>query len=119
MTGPDFVGPPESIEQLKTTIDVMGRRMTAFADGEFALFQLLGNIRKAAGDPEGKLMQDELIAHIAGLKRRLDAAMAFPEMLRDQVKRVYGCGPWGQPVLIVADELQQALAGENTKEPGA
>ena len=34
----------------------------------FRLIGLLADIRKAAGDPTGKLMQDELVAHIAALR---------------------------------------------------
>jgi hypothetical protein len=33
------------------------------------LLNLLADIRAAAGDPEGKLMQDELVEHIAQLYR--------------------------------------------------
>ena len=43
-------------------------------DAEGSLYSLLGllaDIRKAAGDAEGRLMQDELVAHIAAL--RVDA----------------------------------------------
>lgn len=47
---------------------------------EFTLLGLLADIRAAAGDPSGKLMQDELVQHIAGvvkerddLRERLDA----------------------------------------------
>lgn len=32
-----------------------------------ALLNLVADIRAAAGDPEGKLMQEDLVAHIAGL----------------------------------------------------
>ena len=47
---------------------------------EFTLLGLLADIRAAAGDPSGRLMQDELVQHIAGvvkerddLRERLDA----------------------------------------------
>ena len=47
---------------------------------EFTLLGLLADIRAAAGDPTGRLMQDELVQHIAGvvkerddLRERLDA----------------------------------------------
>lgn len=47
---------------------------------EFTLLGLLADIRAAAGDPDGRLMQDELVQHIAGvvkerddLRERLDA----------------------------------------------
>ena len=35
---------------------------------DIALLSLLADIRKAAGDPTGKLMQDELVASIAALR---------------------------------------------------
>lgn len=47
---------------------------------EFTLLGLIADIRAAAGDPDGRLMQDELVQHIAGvvkerddLRERLDA----------------------------------------------
>ena len=47
---------------------------------EFTLLGLIADIRAAAGDPGGRLMQDELVQHIAGvvkerddLRERLDA----------------------------------------------
>lgn len=36
------------------------------------LLNLLADIRAAAGDPEGKLMQDELVAHIADLHAKAE-----------------------------------------------
>ena len=35
---------------------------------DMALLSLLADIRKAAGDPMGKLMQSELVEHIAALR---------------------------------------------------
>lgn len=40
-------------------------------DGSFSLLSLIADIRAAAGDPTGKLMQDELVAHVIAL--RVDA----------------------------------------------
>ena len=40
------------------------------------LYRLICDIRKAAGDPEGRLMQDELVAYIAELKQAADAIRA-------------------------------------------
>ena len=34
-----------------------------------ALYALLYEIRKAAGDPEGRLMQDDLVEHIAAMAK--------------------------------------------------
>lgn len=39
---------------------------------EVALLRLLGSIREAAGDPEGKLMQDELVDHIRAMREELE-----------------------------------------------
>ena len=39
-------------------------RLEAEKDEEYSLLGLLADIRAAAGDPEGKLMQDELVEHI-------------------------------------------------------
>ena len=36
------------------------------------LLNLMSDIRDAAGDPNGKLMQDELIEHIRNLKKDSD-----------------------------------------------
>lgn len=38
----------------------------------YSMLGLLANIRDAAGDPRGKLMQSELVDHIAELKRKAD-----------------------------------------------
>lgn len=40
----------------------------ADAPDDLALLSLLADIRKAAGDAEGRLMQDELVASIAALR---------------------------------------------------
>lgn len=37
-------------------------------DGSFSLLGILADIRAAAGDPTGRLMQDELVAHIRALR---------------------------------------------------
>lgn len=41
---------------------------------EYSLLGLLADIRAAAGDREGRLMQPELVEHIRGLKARADEA---------------------------------------------
>ena len=40
------------------------------------LLMLIARIREAAGDPAGKLMQDELIERVAELRKALDASEA-------------------------------------------
>ena len=42
-------------------------RLEAEKDEEYSLLGLLADIRAAAGDPEGKLMQDELVEHIRAI----------------------------------------------------
>ena len=39
---------------------------------EFTLLGLIADIRAAAGDPDGRLMQDELVQHIAGVVKERD-----------------------------------------------
>lgn len=39
---------------------------------EMTAINLIADIRAAVGDPKGKLMQDELVAHCAELKRKAD-----------------------------------------------
>lgn len=43
---------------------------------EFTLLHLIANIRAAAGDPDGRLMQDELVQHIAGVVKERDLLKA-------------------------------------------
>lgn len=52
-----------------------------------AALRLLANIREAAGDPQGKLMQDELIAKINRMREALEGIMNVPE---NQSQHVYG-----------------------------
>lgn len=52
------------------------------------LLKLLADIRAAAGDPEGRLMQDELVAHIKELRKdqeRLDWLLKAPFAIRSAV----------------------------------
>ncbi len=39
---------------------------------DLALLRFIADMRAAAGDPTGKLMQDELVAHIAELRRKVE-----------------------------------------------
>jgi chromosome segregation ATPase len=48
--------------------------MTDPSTDEYTLLGLLADIRAAAGDREGRLMQPELVEHIRGLKARADEA---------------------------------------------
>lgn len=70
---------------------------------DLALLSLLADIRKAAGDPTGKLMQDELVAHIAALRVNADRYLWLRENWSYTVsdgpkeidvgdgKTIYGC----------------------------
>lgn len=53
---------------------------------EYTLLGLLADIRAAAGDREGRLMQPELVEHIRGLKARADQA----EQLRAEMDAMKG-----------------------------
>jgi hypothetical protein len=46
-----------------------------------AVVKLLADIREAVGDPEGRLMQDELVAHCRALREQATALLAALEPL--------------------------------------
>ena len=48
------------------------------ADTLNAALRLIADIREAAGDPEGKLMQDELVAKIRRMRKALEKIQALP-----------------------------------------
>ena len=57
-----------------------------------ALLKLLADIRCAAGDPEGRLMQDELVKHIADMRRDHDRYRAAFLSEQDKHKETFeGC----------------------------
>lgn len=60
--------------------------MTDPSTDEYTLLGLLADIRAAAGDREGRLMQAELVEHIRGLKARADQA----EQLRAEMDAMKG-----------------------------
>lgn len=60
--------------------------MTDRSTDEHTLLGLLADIRAAAGDPQGRLMQAELVEHIRTLKARVDQA----EHLRAEVEAMKG-----------------------------
>lgn len=55
----------ERIAELEEIVDILSRK--ELAQENASLYNLLAHIRAAAGDPEGKLMQDELVKHIRSL----------------------------------------------------
>lgn len=65
--------------------------MTDPSTDEYTLLGLLADIRAAAGDRDGRLMQPELVEHIRGLKARADEA----EQLRGFAQRVMEAWPEG------------------------
>jgi S-adenosylmethionine:diacylglycerol 3-amino-3-carboxypropyl transferase len=55
-----------------------------------ALLGLLADIRAAVGDPTGKLMQDELIAHCRTLREERDWMAHLLATIRDKADIRYG-----------------------------
>jgi hypothetical protein len=55
-----------------------------------ALLGLLADIRAAVGDPTGKLMQDELVAHCRTLREERDWMAHLLETIRDKADIRYG-----------------------------
>lgn len=51
----------------ETARDELASQVTSLQEDISSLLRLVGKIRAAAGDPNGKLMQPELIAHITAL----------------------------------------------------
>jgi hypothetical protein len=59
-------------EQLPMARTIMRAAIQArYSSGDTTLLSLLADIRKAAGDSQGRLMQDELVARIAGMHAAL------------------------------------------------
>lgn len=115
MTGTDFVDRlAQEIRRVDGNHDkgaaALAEAISHFFQGEsLRLFGLLADIRKAAGDPEGKLMQDELVARIAALKAANDAAMA---LVVDWRTRIPPDAPDTTRIVMrewCADQLEQAL----------
>ena len=53
---------------------------------EFTLLGLIADIRAAAGDPTGKLMQDELVQHIAAVVKERDDLRERMEAIAEQLR---------------------------------
>ena len=53
---------------------------------EFTLLGLIADIRAAAGDPDGRLMQDELVQHIAGVVKERDDLRERLEAIAEQLR---------------------------------
>ena len=49
----------------------LARQVMELLEENASLYSLLANIRAAAGDAEGRLMQDELVAHIASMRKEV------------------------------------------------
>lgn len=47
----------------------LNARLKELIQENMSLYALIYEIRKAAGDPEGRMMQDELVEHIAALAK--------------------------------------------------
>lgn len=87
--------------------------MTDPSTDEHTLLGLLADIRAAAGDREGRLMQAELVEHIRGLKARADQAeqlaarVAELEQYEDMV--ILRCGE-----LETFDEYRAAMQRDDS-----
>lgn len=89
--------------------DALARQVTSLQEDVSSLLRLVGKIRVAAGDPNGKLMQPELIAHIAEMRN------SFKKFCVDQQQK--GC-------LRVSEELRNGPIdwnkfGDNHREQAA
>jgi len=58
------------------------------------LLHLLSEIRVAAGDPEGNLMQDELVEHIKRTNKNLRHALGLIKQFHEGVTDAIICGDW-------------------------
>lgn len=67
--------------------DARLRNSSESPNGSFSLLSLIADIRAAAGDPTGKLMQGELVAHIRGLREDAGKVKAIEDEL-EHAKRV-------------------------------
>jgi hypothetical protein len=72
-----------------------------------ALLGLVADIRAAVGDPKGKLMQDELVAHCKAMRSALEK-LAVAE----------SSGDWGQDLGCVKAIARMGLGWPNTKPSG-
>jgi hypothetical protein len=68
-----------------------------------ALLGLLADIRAAVGDPTGKLMQDELIAHCRSMRSALE-----------KLATAESSGDWGQDLGCVKAIARMGLGWPNT-----
>lgn len=77
-----------------------------------ALLCLLADIRAAVGDPTGKLMQDELVAHCAEMLDRVTRAeiivAKYRRALADAIRRPMGIIPDSADGLVDMDDLRAA-----------
>lgn len=76
---------------------------------DIGLLSLLYDIRKAAGDPEGKLMQDELVARIAALKAASDAASIAHINIKKAIYNKRFVANSRRRLLPIVRDLEQAL----------
>lgn len=76
-SGKWFVEEAEPIEEAQMSQEHI---RTDNTDTLNAALRLIADIREAAGDPEGKLMQDELVARIRRMREGLKQIHAFPAL---------------------------------------
>jgi len=87
---------------------MLERQRNEWRDGTIGLMKLLAEIRAAVGDPDGRLMQDELVEHCRNLLSERDALKARMAELETQ---------WTKEALISAKwrglyDAERAQKGE-------
>lgn len=67
---------------------------TKQATTDYYFLSLLADIRAAAGDPEGKLMQDELVEHITGMAQDAERYLVLKELFSPMSLDINGNHSW-------------------------
>lgn len=71
-------------DRLRQDRDALRQRAQQAEEDNYALLRLVGKIREAAGDPTGKMMQPELIAHIREMREERDALQRLANCRAEQ-----------------------------------
>lgn len=86
------------LAQERARVAELERELSESQEVQFALLGLLADIRKAAGDPTGKLMQAELVDEIADLQRDAQRYQWLRDESGDEASAPYVCGVHGAPM---------------------
>lgn len=76
--------------------------LRAYDPNEYVLLLLIGEIRQAAGDSEGKLTHSELVSHIAQMKAQNDKFKAALAEISGQLEGAGFCV--GGPVAVAIED---------------